>query len=335
MNLSDSNPVQSILRGMLILVALSLPPVLHAQWQVTAGAQSTDHGTQALAFLPNEIWVHPGDSITWTFPSDEIHTVTFLSTVPIAEIRPPFPVGCPPGPPPGITPDNSPFDGTTCVNAGPSAGGQTYTVNFPSPGNYKLVCLVHENMTAVVHVQSGTLPHDQAFYDQQAAAERNALLSDTDHHTGNSHSGHSHGSNVVTAGIGEAVATAGGSQSLSIVRFLHPATVVHVGEIVEWTNEDPATPHTITFGDQAGNPIPPSPNVFVDADGARHAAINSIHDRVHSGFIVAAPQERIGLAQAPLGVTRFRITFTHAGTFPYLCVLHDNLGMKGEVIVLP
>src|SRR5262245_23930333 len=47
-------------------------------WQATAGAQSTDEGIQALAFLPNELWVHAGDSITWTFPTHEIHTVTFL-----------------------------------------------------------------------------------------------------------------------------------------------------------------------------------------------------------------------------------------------------------------
>jgi hypothetical protein len=58
---------------------------------------------------------------------------------------------------------------------------------------------------------------------------------------------------------------------------------------------------------------------------------------VHSGFILAAPQERVGLPQSPLPlfVTRFRITFTHPGTFPYICALHDNLGMKGEIIVVP
>ncbi|MGZ7064601.1 MAG: plastocyanin/azurin family copper-binding protein [Candidatus Angelobacter sp.] len=27
------------------------------------------------------------------------------------------------------------------------------------------------------------------------------------------------------------------------------------------------------------------------------------------------------------------MTFTHAGTFPFRCVLHDNLGMVGKVIV--
>ena len=47
-------------------------------WQAVAGAQSKDLGRQALAFLPNELWVQVGDSITWTFATDEVHTVTFL-----------------------------------------------------------------------------------------------------------------------------------------------------------------------------------------------------------------------------------------------------------------
>ncbi len=83
------------------------------------------------------------------------------------------------------------------------------------------------------------------------------------------------------------------------------------------------------------NPGAPSDNVTVDADGARHATIKASSDRVHSGLIGAAPQERVGLPQTPVAVTRFRVTFTTAGTYPYICALHDTLGMKGEIIVLP
>jgi plastocyanin len=75
--------------------------------------------------------------------------------------------------------------------------------------------------------------------------------------------------------------------------------------------------------------------VTIDADGARHATIGSVFDSVHSGFIVAAPQDQIGHPQTPIGATRFRITFTKAGAYPYICALHDGLGMKGKVIVLP
>jgi plastocyanin len=73
---------------------LSFPQAALAQqnWHAKVGAETPDMGRQALAFLPNEIWIHAGDSITWEFNSDEIHTVTFLV---VGQIFPPFPVGCP------------------------------------------------------------------------------------------------------------------------------------------------------------------------------------------------------------------------------------------------
>src|ERR1700720_2470605 len=144
---------------------VSAAPVQAAVWNADVGAQNTDLGNQALAFLPSELWIHAGDSIVWRFPTAELHTVSFLTAV---QIRPPFfpvDVGCP-----GTTPDGSLVTGASCVNSGVLVSGQTYTVTFPTPGNFKLVCLVHIRMTGAVHVLSlsETLPHDQAFYDQEA-----------------------------------------------------------------------------------------------------------------------------------------------------------------------
>jgi plastocyanin len=311
-----------------LLVALSLPQALLAQWKATVGAQSKDLGRQALAFLPNEIWVHQGDSITWTFETAEIHTVSFLQN---GQVRLPFQVGCP-----GVMVNNASFDGSTCVTTPPLTTGAKFTVAFPVAGNYKLVCLVHENMTGVVHVLAADakLPFSQEDYDDLAAAQSTRLLADADNDQKET-SAHHHFANAVKAGTGEVVATAGGKDSLSVNRFLNDTVVIHAGETVEWTNEDPITPHTITFGTEPANPMPPSANVTVDADGARHATITSVFDSVHSGFISAAPQDQIGLPQTPIGVTRFRITFTKAGAYPYICALHDDLGMVGKVIVLP
>jgi hypothetical protein len=55
------------------------------------------------------------------------------------------------------------------------------------------------------------------------------------------------------------------------MRFLSDTVVIHAGENAEWTNQDPITPHTITFGIEPANPMPPSANVTIDADGALHA----------------------------------------------------------------
>src|SRR5215831_8489499 len=99
-------------------VLIASGAVYAANWQATAGSQSTDEGIQALAFLPNELWIHVRDSIAWFFPTPEIHTVTFLkqNTEP-EQVRPPRPGaggGC--VPPPGTTtPDNSSFDGSKCL----------------------------------------------------------------------------------------------------------------------------------------------------------------------------------------------------------------------------
>lgn len=330
-----------------LVVAFLLPPATLADtWQVQVGAQTGDRAHQALAFLPNEIWIHANDSVTWSFPSNEVHTVTFLVTFlmlgqPVGQVRPSRFTGCVNGrPPDGRTPDSSAFDNSTCVNSGilTNADGKTYTVTFPATGNFKLVCLAHPNMTATVHVldSSAPLPHDQAFYDQQTDRQRADLLSEarTSAHV------HGEGDNAVVAGAGEIIGTGGGTQTASVMRFMDAVKVIHVNETVEWTTAEAVTSHTITFGPEPDNQhqIPPSSNVVTDADGARHAYLSSPSDAVHSGFITELPQDRIGLAQAPFNLnsaTRFRATFTQPGIYQYKCVLHDQLGMVGVIIVLP
>jgi len=319
-----------VVRLMALLPVFALLQVAQAQWHAVAGSQSVDQARQALAFLPNELWIHAGDSITWSFNAGEIHTVTFLSTDPIAQIRPPFDVGCP-----GFSSDPATFDGSTCVTTPPLVKGANFTVFFPAAGNFKLVCLVHPDMTAAIHVLdvSQPLPYTQGFYDREAQEQTRDLLSA---HEGNvEHGDHHHLGHPVIAGSGEIVSTPGGTESLSVMRFTGDKMIIRAGQTVEWENNDPEDPHTITFGTEPEDLMDPSPNVTVDADGARHATINSTSDNVHSGFIMAAPQDRIGLAQSPLFVTRFRITFAHAGIYPYICALHDELGMTGKIIVVP
>src|SRR5437899_8854399 len=174
-----------------LLISILLPvSALADNWQLQVGAQNGNRAHQALAFLPNEIWIHSGDSITWAFPSDEVHTVTFLTPL---QLRPNRFTGCAGGAPPdGRTLDFSVYDGTACVNSGilTSADGKTYTVVFPVAGNFKLVCLAHPNMTATIHALalSTPLPHEQAFYDNEADRQPAALLSDVmacaHHHSG-------------------------------------------------------------------------------------------------------------------------------------------------------
>lgn len=316
--------------SILLIAFLVVPQRASAQWHATVGAENKSMSHQALAFLPNELWIHAGDTVTWTFNVDEIHTVTFLQT---GQVRLPFSVGCP-----GFTPGNTAtVDGSACISTPPLVKGQKFVVTFPSAGHFKLVCLVHQNMTGVVHVLDigQPLPHWQEYYDEQAENQQRALLADDatkpehEHHDADDRDQ----KNSVIAGEGEAVATAGGAQTLSIMRFMHADRVIHAGETIEWTNLDPVTPHTITFGVEPMNPVFPV-NATLDSDGVLHGTIGSNADSVHSGLIGAAPQDQMFLPTPPLSATRFRITFTHPGVYPYICALHDGLGMKGTVTVL-
>ena len=76
----------------------------------------------------------------------------------------------------------------------------------------------------------------------------------------------------------------------------------------------------------------------MDADGVLHAIISKPSSyQVHSGFILQASEDESGVPQNTLAnnPTRFRVTFQAPGTYPYKCVLHDNLGMVGQVVVVP
>ena len=323
-----------------MLLLLALPRTIEAQvvWNATVGAQSKDMGRQVIAFLPNELWIHEGDSIDWTSASGDIHTVSFFVTgQPSAD----FTVGCP-----GFSPSGVSFNGVNCVSAPPLVAGQSFSIKFPVVGNFRMICLVHTHMTGVVHVlpASATLPHDQEFYDKQAADQQRSLLMDLD----KSRENRSHadmdkmlamhvipGNARVAAGVGEMAATGAGFQSLSVVRFLDGDVRIRVGDTVEWTNLDPAMPHTVTFGTDPANPGPPSGNVSFDADGAGHATLNFVGDSAHSGIFGAAPQDQVGVPQSPPAYTVFRVTFLQPGTYDYICALHDNLGMVGKVTVLP
>lgn len=364
-----------VLVGLVVVAVFSFPGAVEAQqtWHAKVGAQTPDMGRQALAFLPNEIWIHAGDSVTWTFNSDEIHTVSFLV---VGQNFPAFPVGCP-----GFSFGAASFDGSTCVTTPPTVKGQAdFTVTFPAAGNYKIQCLVHNSMNGVVHVldPSVALPHDQAFYDRVAADETRDLLTDSDHATSSDMTGmgsaHAHGMDSVTvrvlaatqrlsegrgkpagssvnggspvahvsAGVGEVTSTPGGLQTNSLVRFVKGKIEIHAGDTVEWGNFDPQEPHTITFGEEPADMFDPSPNVTMDPDGGLRAVINSPSDNVHSGFILQALDDQPGTPvnsnsnnSIALNPTHFRVTFTQPGTYNYICVLHDNLGMVGQVVVLP
>jgi len=312
------------LRWLLLLALFAFPLSSFAQWQVKVGSQAPDclvggnadaklaagcEARQVMAFVPNEIWIHQNDSITWTRATDEGHTVTFLYQPQPATLGlPPYPaaqqrqsnaVGCT-AYGNATSPDNSPYDpsgaaGLQCVHSGTIANyGDTYTVSFPAQGNFKFTCLIHASMNGTVHVldPSAALPFSQLAYNFQALAQVASITDDLV-----PFGLLANGFNRVYT-VGKLVATGGGWQYGSLFRFVDPfgriitksfPLVVRLGQTVEFTNIDPAEPHTITFGCPTDDPTCPNhPGVGplvsqndngptpsgAAADGGRFATLN-------------------------------------------------------------
>jgi plastocyanin len=399
---------------LLLLALLAVPLSSVGQWKAKAGAQFPDclvgadsdaklaagcQAAQAMAFIPNEIWIHQNDTITWTMATEENHTVTFLyepqpatlgvGPYPSAQQRPSNAVGCTAygG---AITPSGSSYDpsgaaGLQCVHSGAAASGgalvnygDSFTVKFPAPGNFKFTCLIHASMNGTVHVVDPTaaLPYSQSSYDLQTLARTFDITTNLA-----PLSILASGSNRVYT-VGKVLATGGGWQYGSLFRFVGPngqvltkrsPLVVRRGQTVEFTNIDPAEPHTITFGCPTDDPTCPifaGAGGFVDtngplgtaADGARFAVMNGPFDpadegnrdagsvdEINSGLITAGAQDRatgisplsgtpgtsVPLAQVSPTLDRFRVTFNALGQYRFICELHDQLGMIGWVKVVP
>ena len=124
-------------------------------------------GQQAsvLRFLPGEVTVKAGDSISWPVRDPhEIHTVTFFD--PAGQV-PAFiePRPQPNGPPQLLIPLAGPSGGTRVERQGLYHSGilgpdQRYTFTFPTPGVYRYVCIVHapQGMFGRVTVQAAPQP---------------------------------------------------------------------------------------------------------------------------------------------------------------------------------
>jgi plastocyanin len=101
-----------------------------------------------LRFLPVDLTVKPGDSVTWLGNDPhEIHTVTFYDPagkVPDFIVPQPQPSGPSKLVVPHAKPENdTEVDSKDLYNSGLLLPGQSYTFTFPKPGVYTYVCVIH------------------------------------------------------------------------------------------------------------------------------------------------------------------------------------------------
>lgn len=275
-------------------------------WSVQVGQESRNQAIQGMAFLPSNIYVDAGDTVAWTARSAEIHTVTFLAAGQSLASTQPF---NPADPAQLFEQGGDSYDGHSYYNSGvmtnvtnsgfPAA--TSYHLKFPTAGTFTYYCLVHgAMMKGTVHVaRAGTpYPFTQRQYDQLATLQSLAILWD--------------GVKLwhATARLADAhhVYTGADDGTAMVMRFIQPTVKVRVGETVTFINNGMAAPHTVTFGAEPANFLVPvgDPGTFAGGD-------------LNSGLMLPG--------------STFKVTFTKAGTFTYLCAFHDYMGMVGTVVV--
>jgi plastocyanin len=277
------------------------------------GAETGDEGIQALAFLPNDITVNVGDSVTWSFPTHEPHTLTLLTP---GQARPPLSTPA--------TPDHSTFDGTKLVNSGILLNGATYTVNFGGTGDFTFVCLIHGKQSGTIHIQAAGTPRtddtdDANAFVQIGREEGRQLLGEGAELERQQQRAVRADTDAVTIGSGFVFTTGAGDQSVMIARFLPGTRTIHVGDSIDWTATDPATPHTVTFG-----PAPANPSAVVNATNN-----TAMLPTTPPGLTVSS-----GFLGKPFASQHFSVTFNAPGTYQYYCALHSSLGMVGSIVVV-
>ncbi|MGZ4597056.1 MAG: cupredoxin domain-containing protein [Actinomycetes bacterium] len=295
-------------------VAQASVPASHT-WTVQVGSQTPNMAVQGMRFLPGDVTIDAGDTVNWVVKSMEIHTVTF------------FKGG---GPQTSITPFD-PGNMTQLTQQGGhtydphklfSSGVMTtesqfgplpptvplvksYSLTFPSAGTFTYYCWVHGlMMVGVVHVQpaGSAYPYTQAQYDEQAKIAAAGLAA----------SGRHLRRELRSQATNHKVFTGGDNGQVSLMRFVRSTVVVHKGQSVRFVNNGLGTPHTVTFGKE-----PAGAALFAPSGDPTHFKGGDLN----SGILVP-------------GKT-FKVTFLKAGTFHYICGLHDSMGMMGKVIVRP
>jgi plastocyanin len=322
-------------------------------WTVLVGAQAevqqTENGPvgawQLMRFYPGTITINVGDTIIFKLNSGEPHTVTF----PAPGDQPPS-LMVPEGGtsqrilmnPLAVLPQGqASYDGTALTGSGQLGGGPDmpteYTLTFTKAGTYDYICAFHQMMKGTVIVQdAGTAyPKTQAQIDADAAAQ---IATDTQAATQAEPAAQQvttkagpNGTTIYEVNIGY------GDGTMSYMRFSPTDLTIHAGDTVEWIQKDVEAPHTVTFTSggqepelvlaepqQAGPPkLVLNPQVLAPAGGSTYSG----QGYFNSGLILGSQVPNAG----PL---TYSLTFDTSGTYDYICVLHDPLGMAGQITVL-
>lgn len=344
-------PVFKVLR-VLSMAALTVGAVValgndHASMAATKYTAFVGGGRAGVAvetFRPSTIFVNVGDSVEFQNPYEEIHTVTYVGSAAVPDLI--VPNGPPPktGPPQLIfnplaanpTASVATVDGSAYQNSGVLNKGQSWTATFPKQGLFKFLCLVHPGMESSVTVlAAGVFVPTQAQRDFEAQDLLNRDIGPGERSAASGQAVKSAGSGGTSTWDLSIAASVG---QTDVNRFIPSRLQVGLGDTVRWNNNT-FVPHTITFTSGAAVPDlvtpqfqgagPPllilNPQALFPSGAPQQQYAGT--GFVNSGFIGAGPEAT--------GGKTFAMTFTRAGTYSYLCILHADQGMAGVIEVGP
>jgi plastocyanin len=302
----------------------------------TLGSENYVFGT----YFPGTLEVRPGDTVTFdNRSSNDIHTVTF-GVAPDRSNQPPTILAngqanprvfgpCYSQTPPqrdvvscsesaGGPPE---FNGKGFWNSGvimptslpPAAGPKTTTVKLAADiprGPYPVTCVLHPNMSGqllVVGSEAERKSPDAVTAEAEKELEATkAQLTSIPIPT------------VGSSAEGPTVASGWSNKIVAVNRFYPETVAIKAGQTVTWRTRSDWMPHTVSF--QPPFQSPAEPNALLPSgvkSGGQYAGGES-----HSGIFGPPPDGE---------TDTFTLTFTKAGKYPYLCLLHP--GMAGTVEV--
>jgi plastocyanin len=321
---------------------------------------------QLLAYFPQNLRIHQGDTVNFKLNGDELHTVSFTSgfdpgpagvSSPLdpAGVRiPAFSVSS--GGSPALNPQVAwptrargalveRYTGTGFISSGlfadePLAPGtglnETFQVQFPTAGTFSYICLVHpDRMRGSVEVvaASASVP-DQTAVDTQASAEVAALTRVVNAAKAQGETPARRDS--LANGSSNWYVRAGGQDNMSydpraqVLDFQPKNITIGSGDTVTWSSR---YFHTVSFV-----PAPPSPEFFTEGAGGSPPAIMLDPVTVNAARPAATYDPTQYFNSGLLGQfgtigDAWSLTFTQPGTFTYVCLIHDDVGMKGTITV--
>lgn len=325
------------LGAMLALTAVSAPFTSAATpttWNMTVGQGQGQ--IAANDFFPDAISVHQGDTIHFSVPYVEPHTVTW---VPAGMATPQFTIPEPAGPPHlEINPlANDPtssgmgavtFDSNQYFNSGLLSQGNTVDLTFPKQGTFKFICLVHPGMAVTVSVVgAATTVQTQAQLDAAGKADSDQVIAN----------GVSAASQIKSTkqqlpdgSYNWRVQPGGHAGEADILEFNSPNVTINPGDTVTWTNPT-NTPHTVTFA--AGSPLPDLVQPVPQPSGPPilELALKAILPSGGPTFDGTAFTNSGIIDTVDSPTNSYSLKFTKPGTYAYVCLIHE--GMEGTITV--